>query len=775
MGYRKIIYLAIVFLWGLETAAQQIYKILPQELNIPHVDSVLTLLNNNAIANPVYNLEKIIHISEEIDYKQGAHRGYKLLIDIRKKENNAPLHLRVLLQYAHFIKDTGDTIKLRGIYSQIADLYFENGIYEKAIENYNTVLNSSDGVFEKNTLKKLGSSYFRSGKYPEAKQCLNSILTESRKLADWETVLWGMQRLSGIYHQTKAYNNELEINKQIVALTDSLHLPDKKILALNNLAYTYKFLDKPAEAIQYFTDAKTNTPNSVNANIYQNLAILYQNQQEFHLASENYNNALKLYQALNDKKNEAQLLNLLALTYYQLSDFQSALRYNDNTVMLTKENNLGTELQTAYYTKSLIHQSLNEYQDALESFNTYLKIKDSLETNEFRRQNEITQQQYFLSKTEQELTLNWISEDMKDLEIEKLHAQSEAARERVKAFQSDSLLTMQKLINQQLMISEFEKNLALEREKNRVIERENEITILDQIKEKQKLELSLEKIESQKKADSLLLEKSNNKVLAFELKERLAVTKNLLYLLFALLVIAVMFIFFYLNVRKKNRQIALQKSLLSKEKDKSDSLLLNILPKAVAEELKEKGKSPPRSFKMVSILFTDFSGFTQISEKLSPPQLLKKLDDIFLEFDLIVERNGLTRIKTIGDAYMCVAGLPNKDTDHAKNAVLTALEMRDYIETFNATLLRSEPKWNIRIGVNSGPVVAGVVGIKKFAYDIWGDAVNLASRMESSGEIKKVNISQSTYDLVKSEFRTEYRGKIFAKSKGNIDMYFVEK
>ena len=150
--------------------------------------------------------------------------------------------------------------------------------------------------------------------------------------------------------------------------------------------------------------------------------------------------------------------------------------------------------------------------------------------------------------------------------------------------------------------------------------------------------------------------------------------------------------------------------------------------------------------------------------------MVRELNECFTAFDAIVERNGLEKIKTIGDAYMAVCGLPIADPLHAKKTVQAGIEIRDFIEARK----RSEKAFEIRIGINSGPVVAGIVGVKKFAYDIWGDTVNTANRMEQHGEPGNINISHSTYELVKDYYRCSYRGKIAAKNKGEVEMYFVE-
>ncbi|MCW3126748.1 MAG: hypothetical protein JWO03_2406 [Bacteroidetes bacterium] len=214
---------------------------------------------------------------------------------------------------------------------------------------------------------------------------------------------------------------------------------------------------------------------------------------------------------------------------------------------------------------------------------------------------------------------------------------------------------------------------------------------------------------------------------------------------------------------------------LHHEKMRSDKLLLNILPEEVAEELKQTGTSPARFFEAVSVMFIDIANFTSISQQLSPAELVGEIDFIFRGFDEIISRYRIEKIKTIGDAYMCVAGIPVQYDDHAAHMADAALDMLSFIDQHKKKKITAgKVFFEIRIGINSGAVVAGIVGSSKFAYDIWGDTVNTAARMQQNSEVGRINVSGDTYLLLHDRFQTTHRGKIYAKNKGEVDMYFLD-
>ena len=242
------------------------------------------------------------------------------------------------------------------------------------------------------------------------------------------------------------------------------------------------------------------------------------------------------------------------------------------------------------------------------------------------------------------------------------------------------------------------------------------------------------------------------------------------------------FVLIFLIINYFRSENALQEKLLedrnesiSNEKQKSDNLLLNILPHETAEELKHTGSAKSRSFKQVTVMFTDFRNFTLAAERVSPELLVKEIHEYFSMFDQITSKYNIEKIKTIGDSYMCAGGIPQANETHHMDVVKAALEIQAYMLEKKAEREKSgELYFELRLGIHTGPVVAGIVGTKKFAYDIWGDTVNVASRMESQGVPGKVNISGSTYEMIKHNFQCTYRGKIEAKNKGEVDMYFVE-
>ena len=225
-------------------------------------------------------------------------------------------------------------------------------------------------------------------------------------------------------------------------------------------------------------------------------------------------------------------------------------------------------------------------------------------------------------------------------------------------------------------------------------------------------------------------------------------------------------------VRQRTAQIREQKEIIELEKDKSDRLLLNVLPAKVAEDLKQTGKTEPESFDDVTVYFSDVVGFTNMSTNLDPKYLIDELNEIFTAFDNIMERNFCERIKTIGDAYLAVCGMPVRNPDHPTNIINASIDIRDFLLGRNKD---SELEWKIRIGVHTGQLVGGVVGIKKYIYDVFGDTINTASRMESNSEPMRINISETTFHLVKDKYTIIKRKPLHVKGKGKMNMYFVEK
>jgi class 3 adenylate cyclase len=244
---------------------------------------------------------------------------------------------------------------------------------------------------------------------------------------------------------------------------------------------------------------------------------------------------------------------------------------------------------------------------------------------------------------------------------------------------------------------------------------------------------------------------------------------------FAIVIALFLVVLLLFGLFRRYQFIKTTKKIIEKEKARSENLLLNILPEETAKELKEIGKVKAKKFESVTVLFSDFNEFTKYAENLSPEELVESVDFYFSKFDEIMDKYGLEKIKTVGDAYMCAGGLPFPTQDHANKMLLAAIEIIEFVKESKENNPANKTRFDIRIGINTGPIVAGVVGSKKFAYDIWGDTVNVASRMETNSELGRINVSENTYNLINNSFDCDYRGEIKVKNRGSMKMYFVNK
>jgi len=333
-----------------------------------------------------------------------------------------------------------------------------------------------------------------------------------------------------------------------------------------------------------------------------------------------------------------------------------------------------------------------------------------------------------------------------------------------------SLAEKQKQLEAEKSNIEAEKSL-IEAEKNQVVETmaKKEAQIYKMTKEQLRAKATI--LEKENVVSHLKMKKQEQDIALMRSRER----SGYLLLASALGLLLILFLFLRYRANRIAKKILVEKNkLIEQERERSDELLKNILPTSIAEELKEHGKAKAQRYENATVMFSDFKNFTKISEQLSPEDLVKELDICFRGFDQIVSQYEIEKIKTIGDAYMVASGLSDRYT-LPLDIIKAGMDMQEFLEDLKKERIRQGlPYFEARIGIHSGPVVAGVVGLNKFAYDIWGDTVNIAARMEANCEPGQINISEETYRLVKYNFNCHYRGKINAKNKGHIDMYYVE-
>jgi len=343
---------------------------------------------------------------------------------------------------------------------------------------------------------------------------------------------------------------------------------------------------------------------------------------------------------------------------------------------------------------------------------------------------------------------------------------------------------MEEINNQKTETENIKKEideLAKDNESNKelIILKQEELAQKELVLDETTGQLNLANEEAERLVNKNKILEQDKKIKALEASYQKEQKYLLLSILGVFLILAVVLYNLYKTKHRTAKELEQKNEIIEAEKNRSDELLLNILPLETANELKATGKATARDYEMVTVIFTDFKDFTLISEKLSSKDLVEEIDICYSAFDTIIEKYGIEKIKTIGDAYLCAYGIANEFPLGKKHdpsiAIDASFEIIDFMKKmYDKRTAEGRPFFNIRIGLHSGPLVAGVVGRKKFAYDIWGDTVNIAARMEQNSEPGRINISQSTQKMVNHLYNCTHRGKIAAKNKGEIEMYFVD-
>jgi adenylate cyclase len=566
-----------------------------------------------------------------------------------------------------------------------------------------------------------GITAYLKGNYPQALEYLKACLIIYEEVRYPKGIAGALHNIGLIYFNMGDHPRALDYYTK--GLKIQKELGDDRAIAsgLNNIGLLYYLQYDYPKALEYFTESlvfstKVNNRKG-NAACYANIGNIYNDEGEYSKALEYYLMALEIREEIDDQTGIANSYSSIGVIHFRQGDYTKALDHYSRSLAISEKNGDRREAADVLSRIGNNYMYMENYQMALVYCqNAYDLAK---EIGALRTQKNSSEYLYLIYKN--------MDQGSKALEFHELFNSLE-----------DSLNAKETATKLQQM--EFQKQVLAD---------------------------SIAQVEK----DRLLEEVHQDEVRKKNIARNYFAGAGFLFLLLAG------------GFYSRWRYVRKSKAVLQVEKNKSENLLLNILPEEIAEELKEKGRADARDFDMVTIIFTDFKGFTSLSEQLTAQELVAEINTCFEAFDRIMGELGIEKIKTIGDAYMAAGGLPVPSEDSVKNCVLAGLKMQEFIAQRKIELdALGKPAFQMRVGIHTGPVVAGIVGVKKFQYDIWGDTVNTASRMESSGAVGKVNISQSTYELLKdlpaseagdSGFTFETRGKVEAKGKGEMDMWFV--
>lgn len=554
------------------------------------------------------------------------------------------------------------------------------------------------------------------------------------------------------------YVSALAYLQQCVSVARRMADPKREANTYSNLSNVYRNLGDLPQALECLQKSLAIDGGLGNteglAGTYNNIGNIHTELEDLPKALENYARSAALYQELDHSKGKAQALMNLGATHLEMGERTTAMEEFLHSLQLYRGMGRKLEMGMAFNNLGRTYGELGREREAFAALDSAFSLFDALGSG-------------------RQIARNLFYRGNLLLKQGNARKAKEACAEGLKLAR-DLGLAQQRKECSQCLVEAYEALGDLGnafRAQKEFMQVSDSLDQLNNAKEVQRLDL-LRQFQQQQIADSLETVRARyEQELAYQLSlEKERDRRNLLLLSGAGLLVLAGGLWNRLRFTRRSR------AALQKEKQRSDDLLHNILPQEVAAELKTKGHAEAKQFERVTIVFTDFKGFTQVSETLTPSELVSELNACFKAFDAIVDRHGVEKIKTIGDAYMAAGGIPEPSDKAVRNAVMAALDMQAFMrERLTERNARGLPAFEMRVGLHTGPVVAGIVGSRKFQYDIWGDAVNTAARMESSGEVGQVNISAVTYELLQHDpaFRFTPRGKVEAKGKGAMEMYFV--
>jgi len=569
-----------------------------------------------------------------------------------------------------------------------------------------------------------------------------------KKTGDKEAEVRALNNLGASYHNLSNYNLAKDYYLRALTLANRIGYQKGISTALFSLGIIAENRSEYDKALKYYLDASKICEK---LNDIKLIAFSYLSIGNIYYYLSNYNKALIYYEKAEKKYNEIDNIQALIKTYSSIGDCYShlkmsekAINYYSESLKMAEKGGFKSDIASAYYLIANEFYVNNNPKSALEYYQKANKI--FIEIGNIESTAAVYSQTGKILMDEKKYlnAIEWFEKSQK-IAFE--------LQDRTKIFENYLNLSLcwQEMGN----VNNAYKYFKLFSSVKDSVFNENSIASINELQTK---------YETEKKEDEIKILKQSNKIQELNIKKQ-KLLRNSFISGFILVLLLAIIIFKSLQTKKKDNKI------IAAEKAKSEELLLNTLPQKVVNDLKIYGKTTPESFNDVTIFFSDIVGFTNMSTSLEPSYLISELNDIFTAFDDIMTKYGCERIKTIGDAYLAVCGMPVKNENHAEKMIAAACEILNYLNNRNA---ENELQWKIRIGINSGRVVGGIVGVRKYLYDVFGDAVNTASRMESNSEPMRINVSENTYHLLKDKFSFIDRPILEVKGKGSMKMYFLQ-